>query len=187
MRHVQTKLGLGLEGVAAEIMKCRRCRLCEGRTRAVPGEGDPNADVVILGEAPGKNEDLSGRPFVGRAGKLLDEVLAEVGYSREKVFIANIVKCRPPENRRPKADEIEACRPYLDAQLEMLKPKVIVLLGNTALGAMLGLGKITRLRGKPIERDGRTYLPTYHPAAIVRNRNKRGELVEDLGKLRELV
>ena len=134
--------------LAAEVAECRRCSLCEGRTQIVFGDGNPASQVLIVGEAPGKNEDLEGKPFVGAAGKYLNELLAIAGLEREDVFIANVLKCRPPQNRNPLPDEIEACAPYLRQQTRIIDPKVIVTLGNFSTKFILKTEKgITRLRG----------------------------------------
>ncbi len=138
---------------------------------------------MLIGEAPGREEDLTGRPFVGRAGRLLDEVLSELGMSREDVFITSVVKCRPPSNRNPKKSEIGACLEYTLRQMEALKPKVVVLLGNVALEALTGRKGIGKLRGRFIEERGFKFLPTYHPAAVVRNKNLLPMLKEDLQKI----
>jgi len=163
-----------LEAVAAEIRACRRCRLNEGRTRAVPGEGHPATEVVFVGEAPGLNEDRSGRPFVGRAGDLLVELLATIGWRRDEVFITNIVKCRPPDNRDPAPDEIAACLPYLRRQLQALDPSLVVTLGRYSLARFMPGATITRAHGtiRPAEPSSGApsalVLATYHPAAALR-------------------
>ncbi len=156
--------------VAALVAQCTRCRLCEGRTHTVPGEGPDDARLVVVGEGPGRVEDETGRPFVGPAGELLTKILAAIDLPRERVFICNVVKCRPPENRVPQYDEVGACAPYLFRQIELLKPKVILAMGGTAAQTLLdtkqSLGalrnRIHRFRGIPV-------VVTYHPAALLRN------------------
>ena len=169
-----------------EITNCRKCRLCAARTHAVPGEGNPHARLMFIGEGPGRDEDLTGRPFVGRAGQLLDKMIASIGLSREEVYIANVVKCRPPQNRAPEMDEVAACMPYLRAQVGLIRPQVIVLLGSSALGAILGPEhRITRERGAWIERKGVFFMPTFHPAALLRDESKKRPVWEDLKKVRD--
>lgn len=169
-----------------EITNCQKCRLCAARTHAVPGEGNPRARLMFIGEGPGRDEDLTGRPFVGRAGQLLDKMIAAIGLSREEVYIANVVKCRPPQNRAPEMDEVAACMPYLRAQVGLIRPQVIVLLGSSALGAILGPEhRITRERGAWIERKGVFFMPTFHPAALLRDESKKRPVWEDLKKVRD--
>ena len=169
-----------------EITNCQKCRLCAARTHAVPGEGSPHARLMFIGEGPGRDEDLTGRPFVGRAGQLLDKMIAAIGLSREEVYIANVVKCRPPQNRAPEMDEVAACMPYLRAQVGLIRPQVIVLLGSSALGAILGPEhRITRERGAWLERKGVFFMPTFHPAALLRDESKKRPVWEDLKKVRD--
>lgn len=169
-----------------EIANCRKCRLCAARTYPVPGEGDPHARLMFIGEGPGRDEDQTGRPFVGRAGQLLDKMIAAIGLTREEVYIANVVKCRPPQNRAPEMDEVAACMPYLRAQVGLIRPQVIVLLGSSALGAILGPEhRITRERGAWIERKGVFFMPTFHPAALLRDESKKRPVWEDLKKVRD--
>lgn len=170
------------KGIAEEIKKCTKCPLHRARTSAVPGEGGYGRRIFLLGEAPGREEDLTGRPFVGRAGRLLDGVMAEAQFSREDVFITSVVKCRPRENRSPGKREIKVCLPYTHRQIETLQPSVIVLMGNVAMEALAGRRGISKLRGREIRRWGRLYLPTYHPAAVLRNMNLRPLLLKDLEK-----
>jgi uracil-DNA glycosylase len=163
--------GTQLADVAAEAATCTRCPLAAGRTQVVFGVGDPNADLMFVGEAPGRDEDLQGEPFVGRSGKLLDRLLAEeLGIDRGRVYIANVIKCRPPDNRDPVAEEIATCRPYLETQLELIAPTVVVTLGNFATRLLLDtdLG-ITKVRGRSYPVDGRNVVPTYHPSAALRS------------------
>lgn len=152
---------------------------CATCTQLVPGEGDPSADVVLVGEAPGAKEDLSGRPFVGASGKLLDELLAEAGLDRGAVFITNVVKARPPDNRDPRPDEVRHHWPWLEAQLEVIAPKLLVPLGRHALGRFVTGVKIGEVHGRPLEAGGRTLFPLYHPAAALRGRRLRETLFED--------
>ncbi len=163
-----------LEAIAAEVRACTNCRLHETRTRAVPGEGDPETEVVFVGEGPGFNEDRGGRPFIGRAGDLLVKLLASIGWRREEVFITNIVKCRPPDNRDPQPDEIAACAPYLRRQLEVLDPAVIVTLGRHSMARFMPGARISGAHGtvRPVEpetgaRDALVFA-MYHPAAALR-------------------
>jgi uracil-DNA glycosylase len=173
-----------LEG---EILECKKCPLHLRRTNAVPGTGNYNAKLMIIGEGPGRDEDIQGKPFVGKAGKLLTQLLSEIGISREEVYITNVVKCRPPDNRVPEESEIEACRDYLRRQIEIINPKIILLLGSTALKAVIGEKSITKVRGEEIEIDGIIYLPTFHPAAVLRDEsNKLPQIREDFRKLKEL-
>ncbi len=165
-----------------EIESCTRCPLDKGRTKAVPGEGPGGAEILLVGEAPGRDEDLAGRPFVGRAGSILDRCLKDAGIDRCEVFITNVVKCRPPGNRRPKKDEVEACRPYLEAQIELVQPKVVCLMGNAATKAVLDVEGVTSLRGQVFRN---LFLVTFHPAAVLRNGNLREVLVSDLLAARE--
>jgi uracil-DNA glycosylase family 4 len=161
-----------LRRLAAEASDCTRCPLAAGRTNVVFGEGDPSAGLLVIGEAPGRDEDLQGRPFVGRSGQLLDRLLSEeAGVARAEVYIANVVKCRPPGNRDPKPDEIEACRPYLDAQVATIAPRVVLTLGNFSTRLLLDTTEgITRLRGRayPWGDTGAHLVPTFHPAAALR-------------------
>jgi DNA polymerase len=162
--------GGSLDALGAEASGCTRCRLAVGRTQVVFGTGTPSADLLFVGEGPGAEEDRQGLPFVGRSGKLLDRLMVEeLGFDRTSCYIANIVKCRPPGNRDPKPDEIEACRPWLEGQLERLQPRVIVTLGNTATRTLLGTTQgVTRLRGKTYPWRDIVLVPTYHPAAVLR-------------------
>jgi uracil-DNA glycosylase len=160
-----------------KINTCQLCPLSLGRKCAVPGSGPSPAQIMLVGEAPGREEDLKGLPFVGRAGKLLDKALLEAGLERSEVFITSVVKCRPPENRKPKKEEINLCHPYLQAQMDLVNPRIVCLMGNTATQAVLGMQGVTNLRGQI--QQGR-FLITYHPAAVLRNRNLMEEFVSDL-------
>ena len=168
---------IDLSHLDQQICACHLCPLFMGRTLAVPGSGPAPADIMLVGEAPGKEEDLTGKPFVGRAGRLLDEALVQAGLERSKVFITSVIKCRPPQNRKPKKTEIDRCRPYLQSQIEILHPQIICLMGNTATQAVLGMQGIANLRGRILQDR---YLVTFHPAAVLRNRNLMNEFVSDL-------
>ena len=168
--------------LARQVAECRACGLCQQRKQAVLGVGDLNPDWLFIGEGPGAEEDLKGEPFVGQAGKLLDNMLAALDIARgNKVYIANAVKCRPPGNRTPEASEMAACRPYLERQIALLKPKVIVLLGKAAVHTMLHDDKsLSALRGKPFEYAGIPVVVTYHPAYLLRNLPEKAKAWEDL-------
>lgn len=166
------------------ITHCRDCPLHEKRTHAVPGEGNRQAKLMFIGEGPGREEDEQGRPFVGAAGRLLDKMIAAIGLCREDVYIANIVKCRPPQNRVPRDEEAEACLKYLRRQVYLIQPRIIVLLGSTALKYTVDKdARITQMRGQWIERKGVYMMPTYHPAALLRDPAKKYEAWEDLQKV----
>ena len=158
-----------LKALQEAIVSCTLCPLSESRTNTVPGEGSPNARLFFVGEAPGAKEDETGKPFVGRSGKLLTTLIGEIGLSREDVFISSILKCRPPNNRLPKRSERETCRPYIEKQIELINPRVIVLLGGTAISSMVGPWKVTEAHGTFFEAQGRTYFMTFHPAAALRS------------------
>ena len=177
------KHGDSLEKIAANVRGCPLCKLSRSRKNAVPGEGQLSAKIMFIGEAPGRSEDEKGRPFVGAAGRILDELLKKAGIERSEVFITNIVKCRPPNNRVPKEDELTACRPYLDRQIALIKPKVICILGRTAYSSLLGGSSITANRGKIVERAGQKYFLTFHPAAVIYNKGLLSALEADLKKL----
>jgi DNA polymerase len=178
-----------LEAIAAEVRDCTRCRLHRTRTNAVPGEGDPSTEVVFIGEGPGHNEDLEGRPFVGRAGGLLVNLLGRIGWTRQDVFITNIVKCRPPGNRDPEPDEVAACAPYLRRQLEVLDPAVIVTLGRHSMGRFMPGARISGAHGTtgPVDpatgaRDA-TVFAMYHPAAALRTPAIERDSYEDVARI----
>lgn len=163
-----------LEAVAAEAAGCTRCRLHQSRTQVVFGQGDPRADLMFVGEAPGFHEDRQGIPFVGPSGQLLNRLLEGIGLRRQDVYIANVVKSRPPQNRDPQPDEIAACRPWLDAQIRLVDPKVVVTLGNFAAKTLLETTTgITRLRGQTYPFQGRVLMPTFHPAAALHAQGRR--------------
>ena len=161
------------------IRKCTLCELHKTRTKAVPGEGSPNAKLFFVRDAPGAREDETGRPFVGRSGKLLTTMIEEIGLSREDVFISSIIKCRPPNNRVPYQSEREMCRPYIEKQIELINPRVIVLLGGTAIASMVGPWKVTESHGTYFEAQGRTYFMTFHPAAALRSTGVKELMRED--------
>lgn len=167
----QLPLDDSLALVSAEVTKCEACPLSLTRTNAVPGEGPPDAAVVIIGEGPGRNEDLQGRPFVGAAGKQLDELLKHARLRRDEVYITNVVKCRPPENRRPTGAEADACRPYLERQLALIRPNVVVLLGDSAMKRFLPGETLGTAHGRLFQQGGFALFPTYHPAAMIYNRS----------------
>ena len=176
-----------LNDVAQAVRSCTDCPLHRGRTNAVPGEGDPSAPIMFIGEGPGFHEDRQGRPFVGPAGQLLDGLLASIGTNRNEVFIANMVKCRPPDNRDPEPSEIAACRKYLDRQIELVAPKLIVTLGRFSLGRFFPGESITRARGKLRQKDGLSIFPVLHPAAALRRPELRKTLVDDFRAIAELL
>jgi uracil-DNA glycosylase family 4 len=174
--------------VSNQVILCTKCRLSETRKHAVPGEGSESALVMFVGEAPGEQEDIQGRPFVGAAGKLLTELLASVNIRREDVYITNIVKCRPPNNRPPRKDESTTCRPYLDRQITLINPKVICPMGNSAIHAFLDSEEsVTAIHGIPFEKQSVTYFPMYHPAAALYTNTLRKVMEEDFMKLRALL
>jgi uracil-DNA glycosylase len=180
-----------LEELAQTASTCTRCRLATGRTQAVFGVGSPNADVMFIGEGPGYYEDKQGEPFVGAAGQLLNRMLGEIGLRREDVYICNVVKCRPPGNRDPLPDEIESCRPFLEGQVENVRPRVIVTLGNFATRVILDRPvSISRVRGQRFEWEGRTVIPTFHPAAILRgggeSSSQMAALRSDFGTIKQV-
>jgi DNA polymerase len=177
-----------LEAVAERICSTHCCALCPQRTNAVPGEGNPRAKLMLVGEGPGATEDATGRPFVGQAGKLLDDILLAIEVPRETVYITNIVKCRPPQNRKPLPDEIASCIPYLHRQIELIRPKVLLALGGTAGEAMLGVRKsLGELRGKVHSFNGIPLVATYHPAALLRNPNWKKPTWDDVRIVRQLL
>lgn len=174
------------EELEQSIINCNKCKLCQNRINIVFGQGNKNAKVMMIGEGPGADEDKEGIPFVGKAGQLMNKALTGLGIKREELYIANIVKCRPPSNRVPEQDEAEACLNYLRNQVILVKPKIIVLLGSTALKNILGKEYgITSTRGKWIEKKGIYYMPTWHPAALLRDENKKIEFWNDLKLVKE--
>jgi len=170
-----------------EVRTCQKCILSEGRTNAVPGEGPKDAEIMFIGEAPGFHEDRQGRPFVGAAGKYLEELLASIGLSREQVYIANVVKCRPPGNRDPQPEEIEACRPYLDKQIELIRPHLIVTLGRFSMQRYFPGASISRIHGQPKRVGSVIYYPMFHPAAALHQPRWRTLVEQDIAKIPELL
>lgn len=169
------------EELEKSIENCNKCKLCTNRSNIVFGQGKKDADIMFIGEGPGADEDAQGIPFVGKAGKLMNMAFEGLGINRDEVYIANIVKCRPPQNRVPEQDEADSCLNYLRNQVILVKPKIIVLLGSTALKNILGKElSITSCRGKWIEKKGIYYMPTWHPAALLRDENKKIEFWNDL-------
>lgn len=167
------------------IIDCKKCKLCQNRTNIVFGTGNKNATLMFIGEGPGADEDIQGLPFVGKAGQLLNKGLEALNISREEIYIANIVKCRPPQNRVPEEDEAQACLDYLRNQVILIKPKIIVLLGSTALKNIFGENcRITKERGKWKESKDILYMPTWHPAALLRDENKKREFWNDLKEVK---
>jgi DNA polymerase len=177
-----------------DILQCRRCRLHEGKTHYVPGEGSNQPGILFVGEGPGETEDQFGRPFIGKAGQLLDKIIQKMGLARDSVFITNVVKCRPPNNREPLKDEVDACLPYLRRQIAVLRPQVIVCLGKVALNNMLGTSySMGRVRGQLLSFNGIPLVPTYHPAFILHKKDAgeiskaKWEVWEDMQKVLALV
>ena len=186
MTHAERRAAL--EAIATEVRGCTRCKLAAGRTNAVPGEGSPDTEVVFVGEGPGFNEDRLGRPFVGRAGDLLGRLLASIEWRREDVFITNVVKCRPPDNRDPEPDEVAACAPYLQRQLEILDPALIVTLGRHSMGRFMPGARISQAHGTTAPVDPASGAPDatvfamYHPAAALRTPAIERESYDDIGR-----
>ena len=179
---------LTLEGVRNEMGDCRRCKLNKTRRTLVFGEGNPKAQLMFVGEGPGYDEDVQGRPFVGRAGQLLTKIIQSIGLQREDVYIANIVKCRPPQNRNPETDEIEACHPFVLKQIEAIQPRIICALGTFAAQTLLKTNeKITALRGRVFDLGGVKVIPTYHPAFLLRNPEKKRAVWEDMKRILDLL
>lgn len=176
-----------LDEIRNNVITCTLCELSKSRKNAVPGSGKANAEVIFIGEAPGHNEDLQGLPFVGTAGKILTEALLYAGFTREDVYITNVVKCRPPNNRRPNKHETDACRNHLRNELEVIRPKIVCILGNTAFGSLLDGNSITKNRGQVIKRNDQLYFVTVHPAAVIYNPDLRQVLKDDLKTLAEIL
>lgn len=169
-----------------EIAVCEKCRLCRERNNVVPGEGDIHADIMFIGEGPGRDEDLQGRPFVGRSGELLTKMLRAIDLDRNDVYICNIVKCRPPQNRNPEPDEAQACLNYLRAQFALVRPKIIVLLGKVACRYTLNEDiSVMREHGRWYERKGVYFMPTFHPSALLRDPSKKRDSWDDFCKIRD--
>ena len=192
-RVMRDERQVALEAIASEVRVCTQCRLHEGRTKAVPGEGDPDTEVVFVGEGPGFNEDREGRPFVGRAGGMLVRLLGSLGWRREDVFITNVVKCRPPENRDPQPDEIAACAPYLRRQLEVLDPAVVVTLGRYSMGTFIPGARISQAHGTVHPVDPETgaanalAFAMYHPAAALRSPGVERDSFEDMARVPDVL
>ena len=177
------------EALREKVLGCTACRLCEGRTKVVFGAGNPNARVMVIGEGPGREEDLRGEPFVGRSGQLMDKMLAHVGLTRDKnIFIANMVKCRPPENRDPRPDEVEVCMEYLREQVRFIRPKIIVCMGRVAAISLIDPNfKVTQQHGQFIEKNGVLMMGTYHPAALLRSPSNKPAALQDMLNLQQKI
>ncbi|HCU99665.1 MAG: uracil-DNA glycosylase [Dehalococcoidia bacterium] len=180
-------VGQELEQLRSEVQGCLRCTLAQTRTHAVPGEGPLSAEVMLIGEAPGVNEDRQGLPFVGQAGSFLEELLAEAKLTREEVYICNVLKCRPPGNRDPLPSEIEACSDYLSAQIRLIDPRIIVTLGRFSMSRFFAKQTISRIHGQPRDVNGRIVVPMYHPAAALHQRRLRGVIIDDFRTLPDLL
>jgi len=176
-----------LNKIAEEVKMCKICPLNKSRKNAVPGEGSSKAKLMLIGEAPGVEEDEQGRPFVGRAGEILDDALRFANLNRKDLFITSVVKCRPPSNRIPTLEERKACNHYLKRQIDVIKPKLICLLGNIALQNFFKKASISKLRGKVIERDNQIYFCTYHPAAVLYNASLRSIIYKDMKRIKKLI
>jgi uracil-DNA glycosylase family 4 len=166
-----------------DVQVCQKCILSQGRTNTVPGEGPESADILFIGEGPGFHEDRQGRPFVGAAGNYLEELLEKIGFEREKVYITNVVKCRPPGNRDPQPEEIEACRPYLDRQIDLIRPRLIVTLGRFSMQRYFPGASISRIHGQPKRVGNVIYYPMFHPAAALHQPRWRSLVEEDILKI----
>jgi len=185
---VNKKDTMTLSALQRAVRGCRRCNLASTRRNVVFGEGDNRARVVFVGEAPGEEEDIQGKPFVGRAGKLLDQLIEQAGQRRESVYICNILKCRPPNNRDPEGFEIALCKNYLLTQIDLIKPKIICTLGRHAYNTLMNVDeRITRVRGILKDYRGMILLPTYHPSFLLRNQDKIKEALEDMERLKQLL
>ena len=176
-----------LQEIKQQVIECTKCELSKTRNNSVAGKGNFKSDVIFVGEAPGKNEDLKGEPFIGIAGKKLSMALESAGITRDKVYITNIVKCRPPNNRVPTTNERETCKDYLKKEIEIIKPKIICILGNTAFGSLLDGKEITKYRGKIVRKDNQLYFLTVHPAATIYNQKLIDVLKNDIEKLFKLI
>lgn len=172
-----------LEKIRKQVIACTKCELCKGRKNAVPGKGNRKSDVIFIGEAPGRQEDRLGEPFVGNAGKKLTVALEYAGFSRDSVYITNVVKCKPPDNRIPTKVERESCKNFLESELALIKPKAICVMGNTAYRSILGGKNIIKNRGRFVKKDGRLYFLTVHPAATIYNQELLKVLKKDIKKL----
>lgn len=172
-----------LENIKQNVIKCTKCDLSKTRTNSVPGKGNFHSEVIFVGEAPGRNEDKNGEPFIGVAGKKLSAALEDAGITREEVYITNIVKCRPPNNRVPTTTERNTCQDYLKQEISIIKPKIICILGNTAFNSLLGGSEITKFRGKLVRKEEQLYFLTVHPAATIYNQELIKVLKKDIKKL----
>ncbi len=176
-----------LEVIRKNVIECKKCELCNSRTNSVPGKGNFKSDVIFVGEAPGRNEDRQGEPFVGAAGKRLTLALQNAGVLRESIYITNVVKCRPPNNRVPSSLELSTCKEYLQKEVSIIKPKIICILGNTAFNSILGGSEITKYRGKIVRKNKQIYFLTVHPAATIYNQELIEVLKADICKLFEII
>lgn len=177
-----------LEAVREDLGECTRCKLHGGRTNLVFGVGSPDADLVFVGEAPGRDEDRQGIPFVGRAGQLLTRIIAAIGLSRDEVYIANVIKCRPPNNRNPEPDEVATCEPFLFRQIDVIRPRVVVALGGFAIRTLLETDEaVSRLRGRVFDYRGAKLIPTFHPAFLLRSPERKRDVWEDMKRVRTLL
>ena len=176
-----------MEKIKQQVIECTKCELSKTRNNSVAGRGNFKSDVIFVGEAPGKNEDLKGEPFIGIAGKKLSIALESAGITREEVYITNIVKCRPPNNRVPTSIERDTCQEYLKKEIEIIKPKIICVLGNTAFGSLLDGKEITKFRGKIVSKDNQLYFLTVHPAATIYNQKLINVLEKDIKKLFKMI
>ena len=176
-----------LQKIKKQVTQCTKCELSETRNNSVPGKGNFKSDVIFVGEAPGKNEDMKGEPFIGIAGKKLTMALESAGVTREEVYITNIVKCRPPKNRVPTTDERNTCQNYLEKEIEIIKPKIICILGNTAFNSLLNGKEIIKFRGKIVRKNNQLYFLTIHPAATIYNQKLINLLKKDMKKLFKLI
>lgn len=176
-----------LESLVAEVSRCTRCLLHRGRTRAVPGAGPENADIMFIGEAPGFHEDQQGLPFVGAAGSFLDELLESIDLKRDQVYVTNVIKCRPPGNRDPLPEEVAACKSYLDRQIELIQPKLVVTLGRFSMARAFPKARISRIHGQPLKISGVIYYPMYHPAAALHQPSLRPIVEDDMRRIPELI
>ena len=176
-----------LSKIALEVNQCTKCNLHYSRKKGVPGEGPPDAEIMFIGEGPGFHENEQGRPFVGAAGRFFDELLEGIGFKREEVFIGNVVKCRPPGNRDPQTNELEACDPYLDRQIQIINPKVIVTLGRFSMAKFFPHSKISQVHGQAMQVKGRLIVPMYHPAAALHQPSLKSTVERDFTGLHEMI
>jgi len=176
-----------LTDLYAQVAVCQKCALAQGRTHAVPGEGPEDAEIMFIGEAPGYHENRLGRPFVGAAGKFLEELLASINMQRNDVYICNVIKCRPPNNREPLPNEIEACRPYLDRQIELIKPRLIVTLGRYSMARFFPKASISKIHGVPNKYGELIVMPLFHPAAALHQPKYRDDIERDIRKIPQIL